>query len=133
MNPDDPKSKQKTHTEHLNYVCMIDDVQEPTIISFCRASWKIGKDFARRIQIRKAPIFGCRFQAIVGDAVKDDNSWHVFNIIDPIEGEPWVDPKNVESFQKIFEGLNDAYLKRTLVADYETPDVRTVESHDVPF
>lgn len=109
-----------SNVEHLNYICMIEGVKDPTIISFNRSSWKIGKELAHQIKMREKTIFGNRFQAIVDNASNEKGAWHVFNIIDPTDEKgPWTNEADYEKCAKIYEGFQEAYLAQVLVANYE--------------
>lgn len=125
---DNAKFGDANNVEHVNFVCMIEGLKEPTIISFCRASWKIGKELARQIKIRDCTIYGCRFQAIVADDSNEKGSWHCFRIVDPTdEIGPWAPKEDFEKCAAVHDALQKAYLAEVLVADYD-PDSHMVDS-----
>ena len=131
------KFGEASNVEHLNYVCMIEGLNDPTIISFARSAWKIGKDFARQIKIRSATIYGCRFQAIVDNDSNDKGSWHCLRIVDPTDNKgPWTATEDFKKCAIVYAELQKAYIAQALVADYD-PDSHMVDSvserTDVPF
>ena len=114
------------HVEHINFVVILYDHPlgtEPCILSFSRGEWKSGSKFAGLIKMRKASIFGCVFEAVLGHRKNDKGDWWGFNICNPEEGSPWVKKEEYEAFKTIHEEFVKLHAESKLRAAYEPPSI----------
>jgi len=90
--PDDPKLRIR-HVEHLNFVVMLYDSHlgpEPAILSFARGEHSAGTKFAALIKMRKAPIYGGIYEAVVVHRHGELGDWYGFDMTNPQDGNGWV-------------------------------------------
>lgn len=121
--PTNPEMKIR-HVEHLNFLVILYDHPlgtEPCILSFSRGEWKSGSKFAGLIKMRKAPIYGCVFEAVLGHRKNDKGDWWGFNMCNPSEGSPWVKKEEYETFKAIHEEFVKLHAESKLRAAYEQP------------
>ena len=126
--PSDPTGKlQIRHCEHLNFLVMLWDHtlgREPAILSFSRGEWKAGSRFAGLIQMRKAPLYGCVFEATVSMRHGQLGDWFGFDIANPEEGSPWVDETFYPTVKSLHEEFAEYHRDARIQASYDaTPDV----------
>lgn len=112
------------HVEHLNFIVILHNHPlgvEPAILSFSRGEWKTGSKFANLIKMRKAPIYGCVFDAVVGLRHGQFGDWYGVDMCNPEEGSPWVEKDQYETLKEIHKEFSDYHKERRLQASYETP------------
>jgi len=110
------------HVEHLNFVVILYDHplgSEPAILSFSRGEWKSGSKFASLIKMRKASIYACIFDAVVGFRPGQLGDWWGLDMCNPEEGSPWVDKELYEKLKKIHVEFTEYYKEQRLQASYE--------------
>jgi hypothetical protein len=103
------------YVEHLNFVIVIlgdhDLTGIPVIMSFSRAEHRRGSNFASLIKMRKAPLYGCQFEARVGPRSNNKGHWYGIDVTNPSGDsgiEPFVQEKDVFGH---LEGLHLEYKK----------------------
>jgi len=112
------------HCEHLNYITLVDhpDVTDlPMLMSFSRAEYATGSMYGSLIQVRRAPLYCCRFQAVVKDVVGNLGSWKGFDISNAMN--PWVDPAIVERNKELFETYKELHESRMIEFGEEHTEV----------
>lgn len=120
------------YVEHLNFLCAIygDHPLRDTvcIMSFSRGEWGAGSRFTNMLDQRKAPPFGCVFQAQVS-AKKRTNakgSWYGIDISNPPENiSPWVTAQEYADYEAIYDGLAAKHKLGLIKADHEDPEDET--------
>jgi len=120
----DGKKLKVRHVEHITFVVVIMDEElgaVPCIMSFSRAEHKQGRNLCSLLSLRNADIFGCVFEARVGDPRKNEKgSWHGFDVFNPTSDSPWVDdPKVYETLQALHIQYEKLYNDGLLRASYE--------------
>lgn len=119
--PDHPELKIR-HVEHLNFLVILYDHplgSEPAILSFARGEWRSGSKFANLIRMRKAPIYGCVFEAVVTHRVGQLGDWFGFDMCNPEEGSPWVKKEEYPTFKAIHEEFDKYNKEAKIRAQYE--------------
>lgn len=110
------------HVEHINFLVILYDHplgMEPAILSFSRAEWKSGSKFAALVKMRKAPIYGGIYEAVVTHRKNDKGDWFGFNMCNPEDGNPWVKKEEYEAFKTIHEEFAKLHAESKLQAAYE--------------
>jgi len=111
------------HAEHLNFVVVLDDhplgMDQQFILSFMRGSHQQGTNFAARIKARKAPIFGCRFEAKVMLKKNMKGEWFVLDCDNPSDERPWVDKDTYEALKMVHEQYQQYYNDNLIRVNYE--------------
>ena len=114
--------------EHLNFISVIIGDHElagtPVIISFARAEHRAGSNFAALIKMRKAPMFGCQFEARV--TFRPDNNkgqWYGLDISNPSQDSgitPFLtDEVAYDAFKKLHLEMKEAHGAAKIKVDYE--------------
>ncbi len=108
------------HVEHLNFLVQVeDDELPPAIMSFERGDHTAGAKFCGLLQSRKAPIYGCVFQANLSERKNDKGQWWGLDIANPDDG-PWVDDaEQFATFKGLNAGFRKAHADKLLRPDYE--------------
>jgi len=132
--PEDPEYKIR-HVEYLNFIVALYNHPlgiEPVIMNFSKGEWSSGSKFASLLKMRRAPMYGCVFEAVVGLRHGQLGDWYGFNITNPDEGSPWVDEDNYEVFKKLHiqfaEYHKESRLRSQIEPDEDTPDEAAVTS-----
>jgi hypothetical protein len=77
------------HVEHLNFVLVIigdhPAAGMPVVKSWARGDHKAGSSFAGLISMRKAPIFGCQFEAVSRLRTNPQGDWYGLDVSNPSE------------------------------------------------
>jgi hypothetical protein len=127
--PNEDGTKQKIRNcEHLNYICLLLNNPElegiPVVMSFVRGEHKAGTRFAGLIKMRRAPLFGCQFQAAVGYRTNIAGQWHGYDVCNPDEGSgvaPLVQDKaTFEAYTALHEQFKADHGKIRVDYDNET-------------
>jgi hypothetical protein len=125
--PDNPKWE-INNVEVLNYLILIHGREDlagmPICLGFSKSEWMQGSRLAGLIKMRRAPIYGCVFQAMVPPAPRRNTkgSWYGADIGNPSEDSgvsPFVeDEATFESFKAIHHELKEAHSKQEIQVDY---------------
>lgn len=110
------------HVEHLNFLVILHSHalgSEPAILSFSRGEWRSGCKFASLIKMRKAPIYGCIFDAVVSLRHGAKGDWFGFDMANPEEGGPWVEKDAYASLKVIHEEFVQYHKDQRVRAQYE--------------
>lgn len=110
------------HVEHINFLVILYDHplgMEPAILSFSRGEWKSGSKFAALVKMRKAPIYGGVYDAVVTHRKNDKGDWFGFNMCNPEDGNPWVKKEEYKAFKAIHEEFAKLHAESKLRAAYE--------------
>lgn len=110
--------------EHLNFVVMPIDspiAGMPVCISFSRSEHRVGTNFASLIKMRKAPIFGCIFEASTGYRENADGEWYGLDVRNPSEetGGLVQDADDYKFFKHQHEELKKAHAANMIQVDLE--------------
>lgn len=124
--PESPEHECR-YVEHLNFVVVLRGEHEmagiPVVMSFSRSEHRYGSSFAALLKMRKAPIFGCQFQAQVGYRTNAKGQWHGIAVTNPA-GETGITPfiQDEQTF-RLYEGLHKemklAYEAGKVQVDYD--------------
>ena len=122
--PDGNGMKMK-HCEHLNFVILIQGDTEhsetPCILSFSRSAWTAGSKFCSLLSMRKAPIYGCVFDAVVISKKNDLGDWYGLDIVNPA-GSPWVEKEYFEAYKILHQEFEEYHKESRLRPDIESDE-----------
>ena len=125
------------HVEHMNFLVLLHKHElgsEPAILSFSRGNWRAGSKFASLIQMRKAPIYGCVFDAIVSLRNNPKGDWYGYDMANPEEGSPWVSEEEYAKCKELHEMFTKYHKEQKIQAQYdvttETDDAATKATDD---
>jgi len=110
------------HCEHLNFIVILSNHalgETPAIISFARGEWKSGSNFASLIKMRKAPIYGCVFEATVNMRHGTKGEWYGFDIVNSDE-RAWVEKDSYAIFKTLHEEFDKAHKEARIKAQYDS-------------
>jgi len=109
------------HVEHLNFIIQLRNHAlsgEAAILSFARGEWKAGSKFAGLIKLRKAPLYGCVFEATVKLRHGKFGDWYGFDVGNPAE-KPWVEKDEYELFKSIHLEFDKLHKDARIQAQYD--------------
>lgn len=120
------KKMRVRHVEHLNYAVAIVGDNElagtTMVMSFFRGEHKQGSKLAMLAKLRKAPLWGCQFQAQVHFRTNNKGQWFGIDVSNPEESTgvtPFVtDEKAFRAFETINQELREAHEAANLMVDY---------------
>lgn len=127
------------YVEHLNFIIMLlGDHQAagiPIVMSFARAEHRSGSNFAALIKMRRAPLYGCHFEARAAYRSNNKGQWYGLDITNPAADSgvlPFVqDQATFETLKAHYEELKKAHAESKIRVDYEdAPD--TTPSDTLP-
>ncbi len=112
------------HCEHLNFLVMpLDTVMAgtPVCISFSRSEHKVGSSFAALIKMRKAPLFGCIFEASSGYRENPQGAWYGLDVRNPAEDHDSLvsDEDLYNNFKAAHEEFKKAHAANMIVVDLQ--------------
>lgn len=116
--PGNEKFKMR-HVEHLNYVVTLVDHPlsgQPMIFSFSRGEWFAGSNLASLLKMRRAPIFGCVFTAVLAFRRGNLGDWYGLDITNPSDRTPWTDESAYGGFKQLHEEFKEHYKNQVLKA-----------------
>lgn len=126
--PDNPKWE-INNVEVLNFLILVhgrDDLAGlPICLGFSKSEWMQGSRLAGLIKMRRAPIYGCVFQAVVPTTPRRNpkGSWYGADIGNPSEDSgiaPFIeDEATYESFKAIHHELKEAHSKQGIQVNYD--------------
>jgi len=113
--------------EHLNFVVLLlGDValsDTPVVVSFMRAEHRCGSNLAALIRMRKAPIFGCQFEAHVGHRENQKGSWFGIDVGNPSDqticGSFVEDEIFFEHCRELHEQYKSSHEASKIVVEYD--------------
>ena len=113
------------HCEHLNFMVALHDgpyAGTGIAMSFARGAHFAGTRLCNLIQMRKAPMFGCVFEARVTWQQNTMGDWWSLTAANPAleSGSPWVTKAQMEIFKAMHLELSEMHDK--LVIDYGEED-----------
>lgn len=126
-----------THVEHLNYVSVIVGdhpmAGTPIVQSFSKGEHKAGTNFAMLIKMRKAPLFGCQFEARCHFRVGPKGKWYGWDVTNPSEDSgvaPFVSDKaQFEELKTLHEEMKAAHADDAIRVDLtDVPQADVVSS-----
>ena len=120
--PDKPELKIR-HVEHLNFlVCLYEHSLggDAAVLSFSRGEWSSGSKFANLIKMRKASLFGCVFEAVLGHRINDKGDWYGFDMCNPSDCSPWVTEEEYKVFEALHKEFEKLHADAKLQAAYDT-------------
>lgn len=112
------------HCEHLNYLCMFDDLAEtPVAVSFARTQHFVGCNFAALIRMRNAAVFAGHYLVKTVSQSNAQGNWYGFEI----ENDGWVqDKETYDAWHKLFDMFSEADIE----IDHEAEEGATVDSSE---
>lgn len=129
--PENEKWKLR-YVEHLNFVISLVNhplAGQPMIVSFFRGEHKSGSNLALLARMRKAPLFGCQFEARCHFRSNSQGDWFGLDITNPSAGtvQPFVQSEQeFANNRQLHEQLKTAHESSLLRADY-SEDTETSE------
>lgn len=111
------------HVEHLNFIVLLHNHElgaEPAILSFSRGEWRSGTKFAALIRMRKAPIYGCIFEANVNIRHNPKGDWYGCDMANPSEGSSWVGKDGFDELKELHEQFVKLHKEQRIQAQYDT-------------
>lgn len=133
--PEDPDGdKRCKYQEHLNFLCVVHNVELPSVVvmTFARGEYMTGQNLAARIKIRgggRAPMFGCVFQANVKKKPGTKGfPWYGFEIQNPADDSGFArfidNEEQFKSYKELHLKYRDLHEKSMIKVDYEDRDDR---------
>jgi hypothetical protein len=125
--PDNPKLKMR-HVEHLNFISMLIGPRlihdEPVVTSFSKGEHGKGRNLCSLIKMRKAPIYGCVFEAHTAYRENQMGNWWGWDVINPSgDQNPWVEQANFEAFKALHLEFAKLHQSGKVRVDYEDEQV----------
>lgn len=124
------------YLEHLTFIIKILPphplAELPITVSYSSGEHRYGSNFITMMQLRKAPLYGCNFQAVIRERDNGKGRWFGIDVENP-HADSGVsafvqDREQFDSNQRIWREY-DALLKEKLIqVDYETTGEDVVES-----
>jgi len=126
--PESASGKQCQNVEHLNFVIsLVGDnplAGTPLVISFCRAEHYAGSTFAALIKMRKAPLFGCQFEAATRHRTNAKGNWFGIDVSNPAKESGVAffveDQETFERYRSLHDELKQAHRDMAICVDYES-------------
>jgi len=125
----DGKKQYLSYVEHLNFMIVPFNAGSvetqfaglPICLSFARGEWIKGSNMSGLIMVRRAPIYGCQFQATVRRRTNNKGTWFGIDVDnpDPTIVDPWVGKDSFDAMQKLYTEFKTAHAEKTLQVDYE--------------
>lgn len=85
--PGEGKSNKIQNSEHLNWVVMLINGHAlegtPMVLSLSRGDHRSGTNFSSLIKMRRAPMYACRFEAVVAERPNALGNWFGFDVTNP--------------------------------------------------
>ena len=107
--------------EHLNFVLLIHDVPSlqnmPIVVSFARSEHKSGTNLSALIQMRRAPIYACRFQGEICHRKNNMGNWWGVEPGNP-EDTPFVSEAEFTAYKELHQTYKEAHEKSQIQVDY---------------
>jgi len=113
------------HVEHLNFIVLLHNHElgsEPAVLSFSRGEWRSGTKFAALIRMRKAPIYGCIFEANVSIRHNPKGDWYGCDMTNPSEGSAWVGKDGFDELKELHEQFVALHKEQKIQAQYDIVD-----------
>lgn len=128
--PESPGGKKRRNCEHLNFVCMIDGIDDPCILSLARATHFAGRQLCNLIRMRKASPFNCVFQAKLTAEKNNLGAWWGIQFSNPEEDiSPWIEQEQQELFKEVFDQFAENFKHQRIRVDYDTmPEDESAEA-----
>lgn len=130
------KDQQVRHVEHLNFLCLIEDVPEfagmPVVLSFQRAGHRDGRNLCGLIQMRRAPIYGTHWELRVAVKSNQLGEWFGFEARPPqAPTRPWVDEKTFREAEEMHRKYKEQLAQAKIRVEYEDdPGADSPDSSD---
>lgn len=103
--------------EHLNFMVYMQGLEEAAVLSFSRAAHTAGRSFCSLIRLRRAPIYGCMFQATVVHKKNAQGDWWEIAVENPAT-EQWIEESQYADFKQKHEEFTEAHQKAMIRPDY---------------
>jgi hypothetical protein len=118
------------YCEHLNYCVVLTGegmaAGTPVVMSFVRSEHRAGSNFASLIKMRRAPIFGCQFEAVSRYRKNDQGEWYGIDVMNPsVESDMggWVTDEAVYEMLRVKHlELKQSHDESRIVVDHEDPE-----------
>lgn len=112
------------NVEHLNFVVLIDPPHEfemiPVILTYSRAEHRAGSRLMTLAIQRKAPLYGCRFQATVRKRENLQGFWYGIDCDNPQAPlNPWVDQADYPKYLAAHGEFKRIFDEKRLQTGYE--------------
>lgn len=128
--PENPQFNVR-YIEALNYAIVVigDNPASgtPLIVSFSKAEHQTGRTLNNLIKMRKAPIYGCVFEAFSSYRTNDKGQWYGLNPANPSEGSPWTSPELYPIVKAAHEDFKKAHEESRIVVDHDDTDLEDAE------
>lgn len=107
--------------EVLTFVGLLPEVDKindtPVTMHFSGGSWIEGSNFLQLIKMRKAPLYGCRFEVKAYLKSNDEGEWYAFLPSNPLDGNGWLDAETCEITKKMHLELKKFHSDGLLMSD----------------
>jgi hypothetical protein len=114
------------HVEHLNFVLLVEPGQhmseEVAVVSFSRGSHIEGQKFSSLVRMRRAPIYGMRFDLSLEERKNSKGEWLCFVARNPADGRPWVPEEDYQRMKKLHEDFAAMHASSKLRAAIDDED-----------
>lgn len=131
------KDKMISHNEHLNFLCMVESdtfvTEEPVILGFSRTSHACGSKLSQLIRMRKAPIYGCRFDILVFKDGNAKGSWYNFEVANPADGSAFVTDEETYKLYAAMHAEFEALHKDSLIQAQYDDEITTAGDASAEF
>ncbi len=111
------------HVEHLNFVVVIVDdealSETPMILTFARGEHGSGRNLAGLVRMRKAPLYGCVFEATVAARSNQMGEWYGLNVTNPATRSGWVEQEQFDALQAVHEEFKKLHHDMLVRPDYD--------------
>lgn len=118
--------KKITHVEVLNYALSFEIEgrwTEPAILQIKSGEHGVGTAFNTLVRSRKAPIFGCVFEAQVNYRSNAKGQWFGLDMMNPQEN-PWVDNRQqYDAFKEAHETFDKFYKMNAIIMEEDDEGV----------
>jgi hypothetical protein len=119
------------YVEHLNYVFVLIGEHElagtPIVASFFKAEHKTGRNFAGLAKLRRAPLFGCQYEARCKMRKNNSGNWFGIDISNPSTASGVSPFVQEQEHYKVYEALYYEFKKyhadEVLRVDYDENEV----------
>lgn len=106
--------------------------ESPIIHTFQGGEAKYGATFRRMVKARKAPIFGCKYEAQVSLHTGRKGQWFGLDVFYPDDSDIFVGKDDYEKYSEMYKSAKKAQEEAGIIVDYENDeDSNTVDASSV--
>jgi hypothetical protein len=135
--PEIPKKDGKDlyirYLEHLNFIiCIMPPspfANVPIVMTFASGEYRAGQVFSTLLYMRRAPLYGCQFEAVVRERENAKGSWFGIDVQNPSSKDvsPFVqDEKMFEYYRSLHREYKKFYEQQAIQVDYSDDEFEEV-------